>query len=350
MLAQVTHVLPLTLIRRGRLLPCVGNVLVTVGQNVIATDILAEATLPGKHYIVDVYRALGIAHSNKTIQYIERKVGEKLQKGDSIAETGGLFRRVVRSPVDGEIKVILGGQVVIELAGSPVQLLAGLSGIVAEIIPGRGAILETSGVLVQAGWGNGQINMGPLISLAETPEDELKPEQLQTSHNGSVVLSGYCSQAKVLNLASEVSLRGLILGSMSSDLIPLARKLAFPVILLEGFGTIPMNKNAFTILTTNQKRDAAINASAWDDFNGERPEVTITLPADGEPPPETDNLKEGQRVRIQGEPYPGMIGTLIRIRQESTLLSNGLRVQSADVRLEDNQQVAVPLLNLDVLE
>lgn len=350
MLAPVTHILPLTSLRRARLLPTGGRVLVRAGQKVSAIDPVAESELSGEHILIDVRQALGFTRPAQAEKAIERKVGEKLQPGDVIASAGSVFRKVVRAPSEGTILSIAGGQVLIEGPKMPFQLLAGISGEVAEIIPERGAIIETSGALIQGVWGNDRIQVGMLLALARQPDDELTNNDLDVSMRGSVILAGYCSQAATLQFAAQLSLRGLILGSMSADLIPLARRLEFPLILLEGFGKIPVNSVAYNILATNEKRDVCLNAAMWNTFSGEQPEIVIPLPASGELAVETDEFREGQTVRIQGAPYAGQVGVLVQTPSGLSMLPNGLRVAAAEVRLESGRQVTVPLANLDVLE
>ena len=350
MSVPVTHFLPLTRIRRVRLLPTPGRVLVRSGQQVSATEVVAETYLPEQHVLLDVRNALGISTITKAESLIERKEGEKVQKGDVLAETGGLFSRVIRAPVNGMIIAIVKGQILIEGQGSPFTLRAGLSGTVTEVISDWGVTLENNGALVQGVWGNNQIDLGLLLALAHTADEELTRDRLDVSMRGAVAFAGYCGDAKVLKTAADLPLRGLILGSMSPDLVPMAVGLKIPVVIIEGFGRIPLNNAAYKILSTHEKRDIAVNAVAWNPYRGERPEVFIPLPADGQAAPETVEFSTGQTVRVQGAPYIGQVGTIAVIRPGLTLLQNGLRAPSAEVRLENSDPVFVPLSNLDVLE
>lgn len=348
--APVTHVLALTEIRRARFLPLRGRVTARVGQKVNATDVVAEAPQTGQHVLLDIRRALKVARIDQANSLIERKVGEKLEAGDVVAQAGGLFQRVVRTPIAGMVMAITGGQVLIEAQGAPLALLAGVSGTVSEVMPDRGVIIETSGALVQGAWGNGKIEVGLLLSLANTPDMELTRANLDVSMRGAVVLAGTCQKADALQAVGELPLRGLILASMSAELIPLAQQLPLPVIVLEGFGRMPMNSAAYRLLTSSEKRDVCLNAAAWDAYSGERPEVVIPLPAEGRPAAESTEFRTGQTVRVIGAPYTGQLATLEQFRPGLTRLANGLRAPSAAVRLENGEAVVVPLANLDVLE
>ena len=350
MLAPVTHILPVTHIQRTRRLPADGRVLVSTNQKVNTTDVIAESHQEGKHVLINVRRALGLPSTKDTESLIERKVGEKVQKGDVIATAGRFLPKVVRSPEDGEIVSINNGQVLLEVDSKVFQLKAGFSGNVIEVLPDRGAIIETHGALIQGIWGNKQIDQGLLLALAQTADEALNRDRLDVSMRGAVILCGYCADADVLKMANELPLRGLILGGMEAELIPLANTLFFPIIVLDGFGPCPVNSAAFKLLSTNEKRDICLNAAAWNLSSGERPEIVIPLPVEGNLPKETDEFKPDQEVRIQGAPYTGQIATLVRVRPWLTALPNGLRVPAADVRLESNEVVSIPHANLDVLE
>jgi hypothetical protein len=349
MQAPVTHILALTTLRRARMLPTAGKVLVKNGQKVNGTDVIGESPALDRHVILDVRQTLRISNPSRVNEVIERRVGERVEKDDVLAQTGGLFNRVLRSPQAGVVLAITGGSIVIQAAADPVQTRAGLAGTITEVFAERGAIVESTGALIQGMWGNGGVDAGVLLSLARTPDDVLTRDRLDVSMRGAVVLGGILTQVDVLKAAAELPLRGLILGSAPSDLIPAMQSAPFPVILVNGFGRIPMDSAAYKILTTNEKRDTALNANPWNTFTGDRPEVLIPLPASAPLPPESDTFKSGQAVRVQGSSYGGQVGTLIEILPGLTRLPSGVRAEAAVVGLE-NEQVTLPLANLDVLE
>lgn len=350
MIVPVTHISPLITIRRSRLLPEKGQVFVRAGQKVTATDVIGEVLLPGDHLIVDVRRALGLTRPGEAEKLIDRHTGERLQKGDIIAETSGILPRVVRSSADCQIVAIANGQVVLETTPVKQAIKAGFNGTVTEVMPERGAVIETNGVLVQGVWGNQQADYGLLLVLAKTPDEELTRGRLDVSMRGAVVLAGHAAQPDALQAAAELPLRALILASMSADLIPLASSLSVPILLIEGFGRIPMNDAAYQLIASNEKRDVCVNACSWNPLTGDRPEIIIPLPAAGLETRETAELTPGTRVRILNLPYQGRIGTIVYVRPGIATLPNGLHAQVANVQLENDEVVVIPLQNLDVLE
>ena len=61
LLAPVTHILPITMIRRERTMPVPGKVLVRAGQEVGPTDVIVESNLRPEHILLDVARGLGVS-------------------------------------------------------------------------------------------------------------------------------------------------------------------------------------------------------------------------------------------------------------------------------------------------
>ncbi len=349
MISPVTHILPLTHIRRVRVLPARGRIIARIGQKVNATDVIAECNQANKHVLVDVRNSLRLNRKDPLENVLERRVSEKVMEGDIIAQKGGLFKRVVRAPVSGEIIHIGSGRVMIEMLSDSFQLQAGYTGEVVEIIPEQGVVIEANGVLVQGVWGNGRLDQGMLLVLAQSPDDILTPERLDVSMRSAVVLAGHCEQPEALKVGGDLPLRGLILGSATGDVIAAAEKVQYPVMILEGAGHMPIDSAAYKVLTTNKERAVCLNAAAWDTLSGERPELLIPLPAAAQTTAEADVFKPGQTVRIVVAPYGGQIGQVAKILPGNTRLPSGLRAECASVRLENGVPVTVPLVNLEVL-
>jgi len=244
------------------------------------------------------------------------------------------------------------GQVLLELDSKPYELKAGVPGIVSELVTDLGAEIETTGALIQGVWGNGQIGSGLLTVLARSPQDILTRDRLDVSHRGAVVTGCHCEDPEVLNAAAEIPLRGLILASLDASLAPAASKARLPIILLEGFGQIPMNLAAFKLLTTSERRDVTVNAEVWERYEGLRPEIIIPLPSSGSIPlpKETDMFSAGQKVRYTGALRKSVVGTLTSLSVGLTTLSSGLQSPTAEVRVENGETFELPLANLEILD
>jgi hypothetical protein len=350
MLAPVLHVLPLTTIVRERTLPVAGKVSAHMNQRVSPTDVIAEANFAREHVLFDVARIFNIS-ANAADRLIRVKPGDRLMQGALVAEGKGLFSQAIKAPRAGRVMVSGGGQVLMEVGDARIELRAGLPGVVTQVIAERGVVIRTAGALVQGVWGNGRIDNGLMVSLIEKPDDVLTADRLDVSLRGSVILGGHVRDADTLRAAAELPVRGLILSSLYSPLLTNAYQVKYPILVLEGFGALPMNSAAFKLLTTNNKREATVNAEHFDRYAGNRPEVIIPLPVSSEPdePSLYETFAVGQTVRMRRPPNVGMIGTISNLRSGLSELPSGLRAASADVKLENGETVIVPLVNLEVV-
>jgi hypothetical protein len=350
MLAPAKHIIPVTLIQRQRLLPVPGRITVRKGQKVSPTDIVGEAYPAPEHILLDISLGLGVS-TEEADSYIQRQTGDSVDENDVLAGPVGVGKRVVRAPKKGKVVLAGGGQILLELDGRPYELRAGFSGVIRELLPDQGVIVETTGALIQGSWGNGRADYGLLHVLARSAEEELHPDRLDVSLRGAVIIGGHCEQADVLSIAEELPLRGLILASMKSELVPQANRMRCPVILTEGFGHLPMNENAYKLLSTSQRREVSVLAERWDPNLGTRPEIIIPLPTEaGAPIPlDTGELKVGQLVRVTHSLYQGKIGQIVDVLADNVNLPSGITAAAAQVSFHGEAPVTLPLVNLEIL-
>jgi len=348
MISTVTHILPLAKIRRQRMLPLPGTVLVRAGQSVQATDVIAQANLHPEHQVLDVARGLGVA-PDKANNFIKREIGDPVEAGSVIAEKGGIGR-VIRAPSSGRIVAISGGQVLLEINSHPYQLLAGISGQVSQVETDYGAVIESNGGWIQGIWGNNKIAMGNLLVLAEEPDHILTATESPPDQSGSIIFAGHCKEPGVFEMGVTNQWRGLILGSMASLLVPAARKTPYPIIILDGFGEIPINPVAHKLLSTSAQREVVVNSMTYDLNTGERPEITIPMEDVSSPIPiDLQRLSQGQQVKLLHTPMIGAVGTIHSLLPGLTCFPNGIRAQGVQITFEDGENIAVPVANIEVL-
>jgi hypothetical protein len=350
MLAPVYHVLPLATIERERTLPVAGDVVAKLNQKVSPTDVIAEATWAREHVLIDVARALSIS-PNAADRLLRVKEGEQVAENAEIAVGKGVIPRTIRAPRKGRVVVAGGGQVLMETGETSIELKAGLPGTVVQIIPYRGAVIRTIGALIQGTWGNGRIATGMMLNLTEKPDGVLAASRLDVSLRGSIILAGLLQDADALRAAAELPVRGLILSGIPPALLPAAQQMRFPIVAIDGYGQLPMNSAAYKLLTSNAKREATINAEAFNRYTSTRPEIIIPLPVSQEPPlpHDVDKLEPGQTVRLRRAPHAGAIGTLTKLPPGLVTFPSGLRAEAAEVRLENEEQILVPLVNLEIV-
>jgi len=350
MQAPVNHIIGLTSIVRERLLPVSGEVLVRLNQKVGPNDVIAEANWAREHVLLDVARILGVT-PNAADRLVKCKTNDRLAAGAEIVPGKGFFGRNVVVPREGRVVAAGGGQVLMEVGESKLELRAGISGTVVEVVPDRGAVIQTSGALVQGVWGNGRIDSGTLVNLAEKPDGVLTADRMDVSMRGFVILAGMIKDAEPLKAAADLPVRGLILSSLYPSLIPQAKEMRYPIIVTDGFGSLPMNSAAYKLLSTNAKREVTVNAEAYNRYSGARPEIIIPLPASSDlpVPNEVETFAPGLQVRMRRPPAMGMIGSIVTVKPGQTTLPSGLRARAAEVKLENGETIIVPLVNLEVV-
>jgi len=339
MLAPVLHILPLTVIRKPRLLPIPGKVTVRQGQKVGSKEVIAEANLEPAHVLLNITRGLKVS-IEQADELTQCAVEDNVKVGDLIAGPIGVTKRVMRAPVDGKVKLVGEGQVLIQVDKPPYELYAGISGTIVQLIPDSGAVIETTGALIQGVWGNGHADYGLMQVKMNSRDDEITQDQLDVSLRGSIIMGGHCQDPGFLKKAKDVPIRGLILASMSPLLIPIARKMNYPILVLEGFGKLPLNPISYDLITTNQNREISLNAEVLDIYAGQRPEMIIPLPSSREPenPVALEELAEGQRVRISRKPYQARTGIIELLYNGLVKFPSGLRAPAAQINLEEGKQ------------
>ncbi len=201
-----------------RTLPVAGKVNAHVNQRVNPTDVIAEASFAREHVLFDVARTFGVSASAAD-KMIKVNTGDRVMQGALVAESGGLLSRTIKAPRAGRVMIVGGGQVLMEVGDTRIELRAGLPGVVTQVLPERGVVIQTAGALIQGVWGNGRIDNGLMVNLLQKPDEVLTADRLDVSLRGSVILGGHVRDAETLKAAAELPVRGLILSSLLSPLI-----------------------------------------------------------------------------------------------------------------------------------
>ncbi len=350
MLAPVIHILPLTTLRRERLLPVNGRITARLDQKVTALDVVAEANYGQEHILIDVASSLGV-RTDAAQRLIQVKAGQTVARGEVIAQRISLIPQTLKAQAAGRVLLVGNGQVLIEAGEGTFELRAGMPGTVTQQISERGVEITFSGALVQGVWGNGQVGLGLMLPVLSAADEVISKNQVDVSLRGSILLAGYCNDPAILQTAAELPVRGMIFGSLSPALLPLALQVHYPIIVVDGFSHRPMDSTAYKLLTTNGKREVTLNAETYDGHSGVRPEIYIPLPVTQEPPQprEVGSFAPGQPVRVTRAPFACATGTVISLLPGLTTAPSGLRAATAEIRLESGEQILVPLVNLEVI-
>ncbi len=345
-----TRVTPLTAIKRERLLPAPGEVLVRAGDRVEPATVVARAVLLGKLHVMKAARILSIKEDELT-EYMLKETGDFLEAGEPIAAKKGLFRSTCRSPVSGRLAAITKGQLlIVEPAPDLFELRAYIYGQVTALRPNYGVVIETSGALIQGLWGVGEEAFGVLKMLVDDPAQAVEPEMVDAGCHGAIIVGGASASREVLLQAEQVQARGMIVGGLEASLQEAS--FLFPVIATEGVGQIPISSPVFEMLQAHEGQEVSISAKTRRRWNVMRPEIVIPVSADKAPVPEPTSdaaLKEGVRVRIARQPHLGAVGVVTAVPAQARSLDSGARLRGAEVELAGGEKLFVPWANLELI-
>ncbi|HET90517.1 MAG TPA: hypothetical protein ENN99_07245 [Chloroflexi bacterium] len=342
---------PLTTVRRERMLPAPGEILVAMGDHVDPQQVVARVNLPGDFRIIPVARLLDLS-SAQVKGCMRVKPGEEVKQGQVIAKRGRLFSRVVTSPIDGIVTAVGGGRALIETHVDPFELQAYIPGTVTNVLAPHGLIIETTGAVVQGMWGAGGDGWGVLKCVVERPDQPLQASDIDPSCHGTIVIGGCGLNEAVLEQARELNVRGVVVGGVSPALLAQIERWPCPIVATEGIGELAMAEPIFRLLTTNDGREAAIRGVVQPRWPMIRPEIVIPLPAGAVKPSQNQPrtpLTVGTRVRVVHEPYQSAIGTIKTLPGQPRVIETGARVLGAEVDLGQGTPIFVPLVNLEVL-
>ena len=359
-----------TTVRRRRILPLPGTVLVKVGDTVRADTAVARAELPGKVVPLNLANQLGIA-PDEINDYLVKKEKDSVQKDDVLAENKPFikwFKTEIRSPITGKVESVstITGQVLLREPPRVLELRGYIDGAVAEVHPDQGVTVESTCSLVQGIFGIGGETSGELIMGVKAPDQPLLPEQLHQSMKGKVVVGGAFLSAATMTRAKELGIVGLVVGGIhDKDLRALlgydlgvaitgTEQVGFTLILTEGFGTIPMAPKTFALLSAHTGQKASISGATQIRAGVIRPEIII--PHSGPaavtklPKAEREGIQLGDPVRIIRDPLFGKIGAVSGLPSELRAIPTESEVRVLEVRFPDGTTTVVPRANIEVIE
>jgi len=357
-------------VRKDRRLPIKGEVCKKEGDMVQADDIVARTNLPGNVHMVKVANRLNISPADiHDVLTVEE--GDKVQKGDRIAQTDGLFgffKSDLMSPVSGEIESIsdVTGQIVMREAPIPVEVDAYVSGVVSNIIEQEGVTVESNAAYVQGIFGIGGEARGSLCVISSERGNELSLEDINESHEGKIIVGGSFIGIDAYKKALELNVGGIVVGGFNYyDLeevlgytlgvaITGTEDLVTSLIVTEGYGNIEMSERTFDLLKENNGKFVSINGATQIRAGVIRPEIVIPLEdveknTDGDLRPEQLGIKEGSLVRVIRSPFFGKIGRVDSLPAELQQMESETMVRVAKVRVDD-EVVVIPRSNLEMLE
>ncbi|MCB9421034.1 MAG: hypothetical protein H6667_14625 [Ardenticatenaceae bacterium] len=348
-LTRSTIISPLTLIRRERMLPDVGTVVAKIGQEVSPVQVVARAPLKMNFQVIPVGKILGLSPAEVANSLLVN-VGMTVDQGTPLIKKSGVGRKPFTSPVDGTLYDVANGNLVFRQISDYVELRSLARGRVVNHLGNRGVVLEINGSRIQAAWHSGKEGYGTLHVAVETAVTPFTGSQIYADVAKQVLVTGIVNDAEALQQAERAAISGLIAGSITADLLPLAKSLGFPIFITSGIGKQGMAQPVFNLLQKSEAREVALFTPLYNQF-GSRAEIIIPLEVVSKDvvPPAERPLSAGQSVRIVRPPYENRIGTVKRIFQQKHLTEIGTWVHGADIELADGTAVFVPIANLEAI-
>ncbi|MCS5640702.1 MAG: hypothetical protein NZ709_04275 [Candidatus Marinimicrobia bacterium] len=359
-----------TKVEKNRRLPIKGEITKQVGDLLKPEDVVAKTDLPGNVQMLKVANVLNIGPMDVPDVMLVGE-GDKVNKGQMIAETEGLFgffKSNVKSPIDGTVESIsdVTGQIVMREAPIPVEVDAYMSGTVKEIIPDEGVIVEAEAAFIQGIFGIGGESRGTMEILVDNREQELTTDLLNESHKGKIVVGGSFVNLETYKKALSLQIAGIVVGGFNYyDLeeilgytlgvaITGSEDLVTSLVVTEGFGNIRMGSRTFDLLHKENGKFVSINGATQIRAGVIRPEIVI--PLQESEMPETSvhksddrGIGEGSLVRIIRAPYFGKMGEVVSLPPELQQMESETMVRVAEVKI-DSGILNIPRANLEMVE
>jgi hypothetical protein len=365
------RVTELAQIRKERILPLHGEVLVAAGDEVSAEQVVARTDLPGNVHSVNVANILSVLPDEVPSKMLKRD-GEAVGKDEPIARAStmfGLFKSVARSPIAGRVESVssVTGQVLLREPPVPVEVNAYVDGEVVEVRPREGVVVETHATLVQGIFGIGGEACGALEMVAASPDDVLDASSLGALHEGRIVVGGSLVTSAALARAASLGVRGVVAGGIDDATIKefLGYDLGVAItgtedksvtlVVTEGFGRIPMARATFELLKARGGMKASLNGATQIRAGVIRPEVVVPLPgrrASGGPAAAVvaGGLAPGTRVRVIRAPHFGRLGRVAELPSPLQKLPTEASVRVLVVDLEGGGRHTLPRANVEIIE
>lgn len=360
-----------TMVSKQRLLPISGEILVKEGEAVSWDTVVARTHVPGDVSMIPLFYILGV-EPYELPKVMLKKEGDTVQKDELLAITKsffGLFKSEYKSKVGGTIELVsdITGMVGIRDFPSPINLNAYLSGKVSSVLSNNGVVVQTPASFVQGIFGVGGERQGEIMMITDR-QAELKPEMINSSHSGKILVGGSIVTADVLKKADAEGVKGIVTGGIRR--VELTKFLGYEMgvaitgqedikvtcIITEGFGRMTMASHTYDLLKSCEGRLASIDGATQIRAGVIRPEVIVPYKESEVSgfKEEEDELAEGMdrgtRVRIIRQPYFGAIGSIETLPADLQRLESESWVRVMTVKLEDGRIVTIPRANVEIME
>lgn len=358
------------ILKKERILPLKGDVLVNKGDLVKADDLVAQTFLPGKVMPLKLANRLGVA-PGMLQQYLKVTPGENITKGQVLAETKGflgLFKSVVRSPIDGELESISQhtGQALLREPKIQIQVKAFIDGIISDVIPEEGVVIENKSAYIQGIFGLGNEITGEIVVAVKSSSDVIESKDITSIYKDKIIVVGSMISLAAIKKAVSEGVKGIITGGIDDEdikellgydigvAITGHENFGLTIVVTEGFGKIDMAQKTFDLLKKFEGKIASMHGMTQIRAGVIRPEIIIPLDFKEEDlksaEPKMSTLEIGGTIRVIRQPNFGKIGKITALIEELHKVESETRVRILEAELEDGSKVTLPRANVEVIE
>ncbi len=369
-------IVPGAMARIERRLPHPGEVLVREGARVEPGDLIARAFLPSAPQIVNVAQALAIPPS-LVGRAMLCEVGDQVSQGHDLARAGFVGARSCKAPVSGIVTAIDSETGYVTLAPDPLEMTmtANVRGVVMEILPYEGVIIETLAAQVYGVFGVGEERNGVLQLLVTDPDQVVTHEYIDARYSYMILIGGSGVTAEALRRAVQSQVRGIIVGGIDEEelrdflgwehyhewhtgvrswRLPNPQHTPDPGITLlvtEGFGIHPMSAPLFDLLSSRAGQDTLIDGTTCLRQGMRRPRLVISLArSEGMnlelPRPQ---LRPEAMVRLLDSDHLGQVAKVLSVPSVPVVIGAGVRSLAVEVVQEQRPPFWVPRTAVEVL-
>jgi hypothetical protein len=356
-------------IRKTRILPLLGEVLVKKGEKVDFNTIVARAFAPGEPDLLNAAPILGVSKETLS-EYVIQKVGDEVKEGEIIAQNiflFGLIKRYVRAPYDCTIESIsqYSGRIIVRGANIPIEVTAYIPGKIIEVIPRQGAVVESEASFIQGIFGVGGESFGEIKFIVDSPDSPITEDLISQEHKGKILVGGSYITIEAIRKAVDIGVIGVVTGGINSkDLkdflgydigvaITGEEHCGITLIATESFGIMTMAEHTFDLLKKLEGQIASINGATQIRAGVLRPEILVPHQTEVNVYETEQELEEGMtigtRIRVIRAPYFGKLGKVSGLPSGLQKLETESMARVLDVEFDDGVKGTVPRANVEII-
>lgn len=339
-----------------------GNIRVRVGQEVHPEDILGEGRpLSG-------FRTINVAG-----YALKKKIGQNIYKGELLAVKErmlGLNHQIILAPTDGIIESFGDkGLLKIRLASKSIKLVSGVLGIVDYIDTKLGIVsIRTMANLINGILGTG-IEREGVLNILGSSDSLISSKYIKTNQEKQILVGGSIVFMDGLKQAVDMGVSGIISGGINAkDYKTMAGggwgkdptrwvDVGLSVIITEGFGSVLMGEDIFSLLNSHNGQFAIIDGNKkliiLPKYDSEAMIYIrkVKIPENstlGFGDLESSDLKIGSMVRVISQDLLGIEGKVIQIDQKPSQLPSGIKTYLVTLESQ-KRKIRVPYSNVEII-